>query len=106
MVGALAETEQETIDAAIEALEEHGPALGRPLVENIHQSRHPNVKELRVPGTIRILFAFDPRRTAILLIGGDKRGSWNTWYDRNVPIADQLYDDHLNEIKGTTERRE
>jgi len=102
----LAEAEQDAIDAAIAALEEHGPALGRPLVENIHQSRHPNMKQLRVPGTIRILSTFDLRRTAILLTGGDTRQSWNTWYDRNIPIADDLYEDHLNKITGTTERRE
>ncbi len=55
------------------------------------------MKELRV-GTIRILFAFDPRRTAILLIGGDKRGLWVEFYERMVPVADDLFDEHLREI--------
>jgi hypothetical protein len=63
------------------------------------------MKELRPTPTIRILFAFDPRRVAILLIGGDKRGSWNRRYDEVVPIADDLYDNHLNEISQTTEKR-
>ncbi len=57
------------------------------------------MKELRpLGGDIRILFAFDPRRTAILLIGGDKTGKWNEWYAEIVPVADQLYDEHLAEL--------
>ena len=102
----LTEDEQEAIDAAMELLEERGPALGRPLADNVHQSRHPNMKELRPTPTIRILFAFDPRRIAILLIGGDKSGSWNRWYQEFVPIADDLYDEHLTEVGRTSERRE
>ncbi|MGH3430907.1 MAG: type II toxin-antitoxin system RelE/ParE family toxin [Mycobacteriales bacterium] len=94
----LAEEEQEAIDAAVELLEERGPALGRPLADGVHQSRHPNMKELRPMTSIRVLFAFDPRRVAILLIGGDKRGSWNRWYDEMVPVVDALYDEHLAEV--------
>ncbi len=57
------------------------------------------MKELRPPSsTIRILFAFDPQRSAILLIGGDKAGQWNAWYERMIPVADRLYDDHLQEL--------
>ena len=62
------------------------------------------MKELRAERGLRVLFAFDPRRTAILLIGGDKSpddsGSpnWNRWYDHYVPIADDLYDTHLQEL--------
>jgi hypothetical protein len=102
----LEEEEQEAIDAAVELLQERGPALGRPLADNVHQSRHANMKELRPVQAIRILFAFDPRRVAILLIGGDKRGTWNRWYDEMVPIADALYDQHLAETGKTHERRE
>jgi hypothetical protein len=64
------------------------------------------MKELRVPAGIRVLFAFDPRRVGILLIGGDKSpedpGSpnWNRWYDHYVPIADDLYDTHLRELRA------
>ncbi len=59
---ALDEHAQDAIIAAVEVLEEHGPGLGRPLVDSISGSRHPNMKELRPPvGNIRILFAFDPR---------------------------------------------
>jgi hypothetical protein len=102
----LIEEEQEAIDAGVELLEERGPALGRPLADNVHQSRHPNMKELRPATSIRVLFAFDPRRVAILLIGGDKRGSWNRWYDEMVPVADALYDEHLAEVGEITERGE
>jgi hypothetical protein len=80
--------------AAIEMLRERGPALGRPLVDRIEGSRHHNLKELRV-STLRALFAFDPNRRAIILLGGDKRGDWRAWYKRNIPIADDLYDDYL-----------
>ncbi|WP_425462014.1 type II toxin-antitoxin system RelE/ParE family toxin [Mycetocola tolaasinivorans] len=67
----------------IELLEEHGPQLGRPLEDTVVSSRHRNMKELR-PGSsgrseLRILFAFDPRRQAILLIAGDKAGDWVRW---------------------------
>jgi hypothetical protein len=93
----LTEQEQKAIAASVRLLAEQGPGLGRPVVETISSSRHPNMKELRV-GTIRILFAFDPRRTAILLIGGDKRGIWVEFYERMVPVADDLYDEHLREI--------
>jgi hypothetical protein len=73
-----------------------GPALRRPTVGRIEQSRYANMRELRVPKNhIRILFAFDPRRCAILLLGGSKAGSWTAWYDHNVPIADTLYTQHL-----------
>jgi hypothetical protein len=57
------------------------------------------MKELRpLGGDLRILFAFDPKRTAILLIGGDKSGRWNQWYAEMVPLADQLYDEHLADL--------
>ena len=65
------------------------------------------MKELRCSqdGALRILFAFDPRREAILLVGGDKAGDWDNWYDRAVPEADRLYTEYLAEIRreGTIE---
>ena len=88
---------QERITAAVELLEEHGPDLGRPTVDTLKGSRHANMKELRPRGGhLRILFAFDPRRTAILLFGGDKSGQWSAWYAEAIPIADRLYDLHLD----------
>lgn len=86
--------EQQAIDAAVRVLEQREPGLGRPLVDSVAGSRHQNMKELRV-GTIRILFAFDPRRAAILLIGGDKRDRWQEFYERMIPLADDLFDEHL-----------
>jgi hypothetical protein len=98
--GDLTTEEQEAIVAAEEFLEEHGPALGLPFVDTVKMSRHSNMKELRpMGGNIRILFAFDPRRTAILLIGGDKTGRWEAWYAEHVPLADDLYDEHLRELR-------
>jgi hypothetical protein len=57
------------------------------------------MKELRVSegGAIRILFAFDPMRQAILLLGGDKRGRWRQWYEVAIPMADALFDEYLRE---------
>jgi hypothetical protein len=96
----LAVDEQGAIGVAVEALEERGPALGRPFVDTIKGSRHANMKELRPRGeTIRILFAFDPRRMAILLLGGDKRDLWSKWYEESIPVADRLYDEHLDELR-------
>lgn len=90
--------------AAIELLQERGPQLGRPVVDTVSTSRHRNMKELR-PGSsgkseLRVLFAFDPRRQAILLIAGDKSGNWQQWYKKNIPIADDLFDEHLRELEG------
>lgn len=70
-------------------------------IRSSKQSRHKNMKELRpgAGGAIRILFAFDPRRYAILLIGGDKAGRWNDWYEEFIPKADDLYDEHLETLR-------
>ena len=95
----LSADEQERVAAAVELLEQHGPALGRPIVDTLEGSRHPNMKELRPRGGhIRVLFAFDPRRTAILLCGGDKSGLWSAWYAEAIPAADQLFEEHLQAI--------
>jgi hypothetical protein len=93
----LSEAEQEDIAAVVTVLELRGPALRRPHVGTIEGSRHANMKELVVQHAgrpYRVLFAFDPHRCAILLIGGDKTGNAR-WYEEYVPIADRLYDEHL-----------
>jgi hypothetical protein len=102
-IAELDDNSQVQVVAAIELLEEHGPHLGRPLVDTITASRHRNMKELR-PGSsgkseLRILFAFDSDRRAILLIAGDKAGNWKRWYRKNIPLADDLFDDHLHKMK-------
>lgn len=83
------------VAAALDLLEERGPALGRPLVDTLQGSELPNLKELR-PGSaagteIRILFAFDPTRQAILLTAGDKAGQWKSWYQEHIPLAEDRY---------------
>ncbi|WP_454293397.1 type II toxin-antitoxin system RelE/ParE family toxin [Salana multivorans] len=90
--------------AALEVLRELGPQLGRPLVDTMTASRHKNMKELR-PGSsgrseLRILFAFDPERRAIMLVAGDKSGNWTRWYKKNIPVADDLYDHHVRRLRG------
>jgi len=97
----LSPEQQERVTAAVELLEQSGPALGRPLVDTLKGSRHPNMKELRPHGGhMRVLFAFDPRRTAILLLGGDKSRRWSSWYAEAIPAADRLYDEHLQELRN------
>lgn len=95
---------REQVVAAVELLEEHGPHLGRPLVDSVVGSRHKNMKELR-PGSsgrseLRLLFAFDPERSAIILVAGDKAGAWKRWYRQSIPKADDLFDEHLRTLKG------
>ena len=92
-------TDRAAITAAIDLLEQYGPNLGRPVVDSIKGARHHNMKERRsVGGNLRALFCFDPRRAAIVLLGGDKTADWSGWYHRNTPVADDLYDEYLDEI--------
>lgn len=91
------------IAEAIDLLAEHGPALGRPLVDRLHASRYHHMKELR-PGSsgsteVRLIFAFDPAREAIFLVAGDKSGQWRTWYQTAIPLADDRYEQHLTDLK-------
>jgi hypothetical protein len=99
----LTDPEQRKVVASVEALQELGPTTGRPLVDSVEGSRHSNMKELRVTQTMRIFFAFDPRRVAILLIGGDKAGKTKRFYKRMIPQADRIYDEHL---QGTTKEKQ
>lgn len=93
--------QQESLTDRVVLLAERGPNLRRPVVDRIQSSRHHNMKELRASqgGALRVLFMFDPRRQVILLIGGDKSGEWNTWYESTVPLADDLYDKYLDELQ-------
>jgi hypothetical protein len=96
----LGEDEQESITASVELLEEVGPRLGFPHTSGVTQSRHGRMRELRVQHRgrpIRVFFAWDPARVGLLLIGGDKTGD-DRFYDRMVPIADDLYDKHLDTL--------
>jgi hypothetical protein len=92
---------QDSIDRAVGLLEREGPALGRPRADGVKASRHLNMKELRIQSAgkpYRVFFAFDPRRSAILPIGGCKAGD-KRFYDRLIPIADDLYDEYLRELR-------
>ena len=98
----LGDAERVDVIAAIDWLEEKGPTLGFPQSSDIRGSRHGHMRELRVQHRgrpYRVLYAFDPRRTAILLLGGDKTGD-GRWYERFVPRADDLYDVHLAELRA------
>lgn len=96
----LTEAEQISVATFVGLLEQHGTALGHPHSSGIAGSRHGHMRELRVQHRgkpYRILYAFDARRAAILLLGGDKTGD-NRWYDTHVPVADKLYDEHLRTL--------
>ncbi|AAS06819.1 MULTISPECIES: type II toxin-antitoxin system RelE/ParE family toxin [Mycobacterium avium complex (MAC)] len=100
---ALDDEEYDNLIAALEQLEEHGPITRRPFVDTLEGSRHPNMKELRPRPTkagahIRVLFAFDTRSRAIMLIAGDKAGNWSKWYAKHIPIADELFDAHQKRL--------
>ena len=100
----LDEAEQIDIDAVVRLLEQKGPHLPFPYSSGVKGSEHGHMRELRVQHAgrpYRILYAFDPRRVAMLLIGGDKTGD-DSWYDRFVPVADKLYAQHLVEISDKT----
>lgn len=94
----LEQADAEALLAAVRVLRDHGPTLGRPLVDTLKGSRHNNMKELRPGSTgrteIRVLFAFDLERRAILLVGGDKSDDWARWYESNIPIADDRFSEH------------
>jgi hypothetical protein len=102
----LDETEQIKIDAAIRMLEEYGPDLPYPVSSGVNGSRHSHMRELRVQvhgKPFWVLYAFNPRRAAILLIGGDKNGD-GRWYEIHVPKADKLYGQHLEELKKESKK--
>ena len=92
--------EQESISASIELLETVGTNLKFPHSSGVHGSKHGHMRELRTQHQgrpFRTLYAFDPRRAVILLIAGDKTSD-KQWYDTNIPIADRLYDEHLDQL--------
>jgi hypothetical protein len=97
----LNEAHQDDLTAVGLLLIEQGPQLPFPNSSGINGSKHAHMRELRVQSggrPLRVFYAFDPRRSAILLIGGDKTGD-DRFYERMVPLADQLYDDYIAEIR-------
>jgi len=97
----LSESEQGTVDARVRLLMERGPNLGFPFSSQVKTSRFPEMRELRAQAggdPLWMLYAFDPRRTAILLVAGDKTGD-DRWYEANVPVADRLFERHLRPVE-------
>lgn len=97
----LSEADFNSVDFSVDLLTERGPQLDHPHSSKINGSRHAHMRELRVQSggqPLRIFYAFDPRRSAILLIGGDKTGD-KRFYDRMIPVADDLYDIYLDELR-------
>ncbi len=98
---AQSDSDYSLIRDALEALQITGPSLGRPFVDRLKGTKFHNLKELRPLGSqIRLLFAFDPKRKAIVLVAGDKTNSWSSWYEQNIPIAEKRYAEHLKQMKG------
>jgi len=98
----LTEGAQIDVDTVIGLLQALGPNVPFPHSSGVSGSRHSHMRELRIQHQgrpLRVLYAFDPRRTAILLLGGDKTGN-SRWYKVKVPIADRLYDEYLEELEG------
>ena len=98
---------REDIRAALIVLRETGPSLGRPLADTLRGSKHDNMKELRVQSKgrpFRILFAFDPDRRAVLLVGGNKQGD-KRFYKVYLPLADKLFDAHLKELDNEKRKK-
>jgi hypothetical protein len=93
--------QQDDVTYSVGLLAEAGPMLGFPHSSQIKTSRHGEMRELRTQSggkPLRTLYAFDPRRAAILLIGGDKTGN-DRWYEEFVPMADRIYERHLEELR-------
>jgi len=97
----LSESEQASIRATVRLLMEFGPNLSFPHSSKVNGSRHSAMRELRIQHQghpYRVLYMFDPRRAAILILGGDKTGD-DRWYEKNIPQADRIYDQYLIEIQ-------
>lgn len=89
--------------AHLDLLQERGPLLARPHADTLKGSQIANLKELRFKfdgAAIRILFAFDPKQQAVIIIGGNKQGD-KRWYDKNIPIAEKLFKEHLESQQKT-----
>lgn len=98
----LTEGEQKDVGVYVERLEARGPNLPFPYSSGVKGSRHDHMRELRVQShgnPFRVFYAFDPRRAAILLIGGDKTGK-GRFYEEMIPLADDLYDQHIETLKA------
>jgi hypothetical protein len=101
----LTEDEQDSVNDVVTLLQREGPKLPRPHADSLRGSKIGNLKELRIQHQgrpYRVLFAFDPRRTAMLLIGGDKTGNAR-WYQEMIPKAEKIFARHLRELSENRE---
>lgn len=97
----LTAVEQKSVDFTVSLLQELGPTLKMPHSSSVETSRYAHMRELRIQQggrPYRVLYAFDLRRAAMLLIGGDKTGN-DRWYEEFVPVADSIYDRHLRGLE-------
>lgn len=98
----LSAAERISVAAKIDLLEERGPSLGRPHADTLKGTKVPNLKELIIQhagNPYRVIFVFDPRRTAILLLGGQKTSKGSKWYKEAIPKAQEIYKEYLKEIE-------
>ncbi len=104
----LIEVHQDALTARIAMLRDHGPALGRPTVDTIQGSKLANLKELRASvgrAHLRVPFVFDPDRRAVMLVGGNKAGQWQSWYRRAIPEAERLYAEYVETNRNRRKQR-
>jgi hypothetical protein len=100
--------EQESVRAYVRLLAAFGVALKHSYCSGVTGSKHSHMRELRVQHQgrpYRVSYAFDPRRAALLLIGGDKTGN-DRWYEVFVPIADRIYDTHSAQLRAEGKERD
>ena len=99
---------QAEIIAKVELLKIFGPRLGRPHADTLSGSKHANLKELRAATAtkaLRVAFAFDPERKAVLLVAGNKAGvGEKRFYKQLIAAADALWDAHLAKLKPRTRK--
>jgi hypothetical protein len=106
----LSEDVQTELIAKVELLKLLGPTLGRPHADTLNGSKHANMKELRADTAeqvLRVAFAFDPERVAILLVAGNKAGvGQKRFYKRLIAKADELFDAHLAKLIAKRKAKE
>ncbi|MDE0070097.1 MAG: type II toxin-antitoxin system RelE/ParE family toxin [Caldilineaceae bacterium] len=95
------ENQRDTLPARVELLTVYGPELPYPYFSDIRGSRHGEMRELRVQSggrPPRVFYAFDPRQTSNLFIGGDKTGN-DRFHEQSLPVADALHNEHVEELR-------
>lgn len=97
----LNEDEQVSVAHVVRLLEREGPMLPSPYSSDIRMAKKYDIRELRIQHSgrpYRVLYVFDPRRSALLILGGDKTGN-DRWYEENVPRAEKIYSEYLQQLR-------